>query len=168
MTVIKHIVKFPDGKIKSESWRDSDTHLLYNIDGPAQITYHENGQKHMEKWAINNIIYRLDTSKPAFTIWKEDGSTSYMCWYDIPNVSELEILSKNMQKRINYQIMMQTQWESIKPIYYYCDQVGIGKINKSVTFFNNRHTEVFFEKGRKIRELFFKSNGELEHERNYN
>ena len=70
------VVEIKDGR-KVETWRKDG--IPHRTDGPAQITYHENGNINHEEWYQSGERHREDG--PAWLEYKEDGTLHWEYWY---------------------------------------------------------------------------------------
>lgn len=70
------IKRYPTGSIRELRWEDRNG--LHREDGPAWITYHENGNVEKECWWNHGTIHRLNG--PCCLIWNSYGKMKEEYW----------------------------------------------------------------------------------------
>ena len=67
-----------NGQIQQEIY-SSGSQNRHRTDGPAYMTWYDNGQQHTEAYWVNGTLHREDG--PAGTFWDEDGNITFQAFY---------------------------------------------------------------------------------------
>ena len=70
---------YDNGNIRCKEWRNKDE-KLDRTDGPASITYFQNGTTKEESWCQHGVFHRTDG--PAHTHYRPNGSIQTESWWE--------------------------------------------------------------------------------------